>query len=79
MTTFVYLEHFVVLKSVVAHYRVLASKEVIQTSFDLSNHLYTINVWTERLELINIIFQRFLRVYFILLIDEKTHFFSRSS
>lgn len=44
MTTFVCLEHFVVLKKIVAHYRVLVLKEVIQASLDLSSHLYTIDV-----------------------------------
>ena len=62
--------HFVALKGAVAHYRVLAPAERVQTPLDLSSHLYTIGVWTERLRLINIVLQRFSRAYFTSLIDE---------
>ncbi len=55
MTTFDCSEHFVTLKKVVAQYRVLASEEIMKTSLDLSSHLYMIDLWTKRLELINII------------------------
>lgn len=44
MTAFACFENFVALKSAVAHYRVLASEEVIQTPLNLLNHLYAINV-----------------------------------
>ncbi len=44
-------EHFVALKGAVAHYRVPAPEEVIRAPLDLSNHLYTVGVWTERLGL----------------------------
>lgn len=68
-------EHFVALKGAVAHYRVLAPEEVIQAPLDLSSHLYTVGVWTERLGLINVILQRFVRAYFASLIDEGAHLF----
>lgn len=68
-------EHFVALKGAVAHYRVLAPEEVIQAPLDLSSHLYTLGVWTERLGLINVFLQRFVRVYFTSLIDEGAHLF----
>lgn len=68
-------EHFVALKGAVAHYRVLAPEEVIQAPLDLPSHLYTVGVWTERLGLINVILQRFVRAYFTSLIDEGTHLF----
>ena len=66
-------EHFVALKGAVAHYRVLAPDKVIQAPLDLSSHLYTVGVWTERLGLINVILQRFVRAYFTSLIDERAH------
>ena len=75
ITVFACSEHFVALKVAVAHYRMLTSKEIIQTSLDLSSHLYTIDVSTEHFGLINVIFQYFVRAYFISLIDEGTHFF----
>jgi hypothetical protein len=68
-------EHFVALKGAVAHYRVLAPEEVIRSPLDSSSHLYTVGVWTERLGLINVILQRFVRAYFTSLIDEGTHLF----
>jgi len=72
-------EHFVALKGAVAHYRVLAPEEVIRAPLDLSNHLYTVGVWTERLGLINVILQRFVRAYFTSLIDEGTDLFQDRS
>ncbi len=68
-------EHFVALKSAVAYYCVLALEEVIQAPLDLSSYLYTLGVWTERLGLINVILQRFVRAYFTSLIDEGAHLF----
>ncbi len=72
-------EHFMTLKNVVAHYRVLASEELIKASLDLSSHLYTVELWTERLELINMILQRFVRAHFTSLIDEETNLFQDRS
>ena len=75
VTAFACPEHFVALKSAVAHYRVLISEKIIQTSLDLSSHLYMVGIWTERLGVINVILQRFGRVYFISLTDEGTCLF----
>ncbi len=72
-------EHFVALKGAVAYYRVLAPDEIIRAPLDLSNHLYTVGVWTERLGLINVILQRFMRAYFTSLIDEGTDLFQDRS
>lgn len=55
ITTFDCSEHFVTLKKAVAQYRVLALEEIMKASLDLSSHLYMIDLWTKRLELINII------------------------
>ena len=68
-------EHFVSLKGAVAHYRVLVPEKVIQAPLDLSSHLYTAGVWTERLGLTNVILQRFVRAYFTSLIDEGMRLF----
>ena len=75
VAAFACLAHFVALKGAVTHYRVLALAEIVQAPLSLSNYLYTIGVWTERLGLINIILQRFVRAYFTSLIDEKMHRF----
>ena len=75
VATFACPEHFVALKGAVAHYCVLAPEEVIQAALDLSSHLYAVGVWTERLGLINVILQCFVRAYFSSLIDKGTHLF----
>lgn len=72
-------EHFVALKGAVAYYRVLVPEEVIQAPLDLSSHLYMVGVWIERLGLINVILQRFVRAYFTSLIDEGTDLFQDRS
>ncbi len=72
-------EHFMALKDAVAHYRVLAPEELIKAPLDLSSHLYTVGLWTERLELINMILQRFVRAHFTSLIDEGADLFQDRS
>ena len=63
-------EHFVSLKSAITKHRMLKSHEVVQTSIDVSNHLYEVALWTERMGLINAILQRIARAHLISLIDE---------
>ncbi len=72
-------EHFVALKGAVAQYRVLAPEEVMNASLDLSSHLYMVGLWTERLGLINIILQRFVRAHFTSLINEGADLFQDRS
>lgn len=48
-------EHFVTLKRTVTHYHVLESEEILKISLNLSSHLYMVGLWTESLELINVI------------------------
>ncbi len=72
-------EHFVALKGAVAHYRVLAPEEAIQAPLDLPSHLYTVGLWTERLGLINVILQRFVRAHFTSIINEGADLFQDRS
>ena len=68
-------EIFIALKEAVAHYRVLAPEECTEAPLDLTSHLYTVGVWTERLGLINDILQRFVRAYFTSMVEEGTSLF----
>ena len=72
-------EHFVALKGAVAHYRVLAPEEAIQAPLDLPSHLYTVGLWTERLGLVNVILQRFVRAHFTSIINEGADLFQDRS
>ena len=72
-------EHFLALKGAVAHYRVMAPDELLQAPIDLSGHLYHVGLWTERLGLINVILQRFVRAHFTSLINEGADLFQDRS
>ena len=72
-------EHFVALKAAVAHYRVLGPEEILKAPLDLSSHLYTVGLWTERLGLINVIIQRLVRAHFTSLINEGKDLFLNQS
>ena len=63
-------EHFVTLKATVAHYCVLGLEEVLKAPLDVSSHLYKVGLWTEHLELINVILQWLVRAHFTSLINE---------
>ena len=63
-------EHFVLLKEAVAHYRLLNPENVVQAPLNMESHLYTVGLWTERLGLINVIIQRFVRSHFTSLIED---------
>ncbi len=71
--------HFMTLKNAIARYRVLASEEIINASLNLFTHLYKVSLWTEHLELINAILQRFAHAHFTLLINEETNLFQDRS
>jgi len=63
-------EHFVALKSAIIKYRMLRPYEVVDTSMDVSKHLYEVALWTERMGLINALLQRIARAHLVSLIDE---------
>lgn len=68
-------EHFVTLKKAVAHYCVLESEEILETSLNLPGHLYTVSLWTESLKLINVIIWQLVRAHFTSLINEGKELF----
>ena len=58
------------LKAAIAQHRLLSHEEVLSTSLDLSQHLYKMGLWTDKLGLVNSILQRLARAHLVTLMED---------